>query len=140
MATYTVKRGDCLWNIAKRYLGSGTRWTELADINGISRGNPTIYVGQVIKLDTGGTAAPARATPSYSRDLRFNILVCRRDLIKPFLPHGIGNGQIRIITKHGGNMTLETVYGLWRTREQFKVILSRLPILPRLMRSVCSFG
>lgn len=45
MATYTVKRGDCLWNIAKRYLGSGTRWTELADINGISRGNPTIYVG-----------------------------------------------------------------------------------------------
>lgn len=63
MATYTVKRGDCLWNIAKRYLGSGTRWTELADINGISRGNPTIYVGQVIKLDTGGTSAPARATP-----------------------------------------------------------------------------
>ena len=63
MATYTVKKGDCLWKIAKRYLGSGTRWTELADINGISRGNPTIYVGQVIKLDTGGTAAPARATP-----------------------------------------------------------------------------
>lgn len=63
MATYTVKKGDCLWSIAKRYLGSGTRWTELADINGISRGNPTIYVGQVIKLDTGGTAAPARATP-----------------------------------------------------------------------------
>ena len=31
---YTVKKGDCLWNIAKTYLGSGTRWQEIAKLNG----------------------------------------------------------------------------------------------------------
>lgn len=73
--TYTVKKGDCLWNIAAEYLGSGLKWTYLADINGISRSNPIIYVDQKIKLedDTGGTKPPtttkknttSRATISY---------------------------------------------------------------------------
>ena len=31
--TYTVVKGDCLWNIAKKFLGSGTRWQELIPIN-----------------------------------------------------------------------------------------------------------
>lgn len=31
--TYTVQAGDCLWNIAKKYLGSGTRYTELIQLN-----------------------------------------------------------------------------------------------------------
>lgn len=31
--TYTVKSGDCLWNIAKKYLGNGTKWTELYNSN-----------------------------------------------------------------------------------------------------------
>lgn len=63
MATYTVKKGDCLWSIASRYLGSGTRWTQLADLNGIPRNNPIIYVGQKINLDVGGTPAPSKPKP-----------------------------------------------------------------------------
>lgn len=54
MATYTVVRGDCLWSIASRYLGSGRNWTVLADLNGISRDRPIIYPGQVLKLDASG--------------------------------------------------------------------------------------
>ena len=48
-ATYTVKKGDCLWNIAKKQLGDGTKYKEIAKKNGISDPNK-IYPGQVIKL------------------------------------------------------------------------------------------
>lgn len=47
--TYTVVEGDCLWNICKRYLGDGSKYQEIADLNGISNPN-LIYPGQVIRL------------------------------------------------------------------------------------------
>ena len=47
--TYTVKKGDCLWNIAKKQLGDGTKYKEIAQKNGISDPN-RIYPGQVLKL------------------------------------------------------------------------------------------
>lgn len=31
--TYTVKSGDCLWNIAKKYYGSGTKYTVIYNAN-----------------------------------------------------------------------------------------------------------
>ncbi|WP_342472174.1 LysM domain-containing protein [Metasolibacillus sp. FSL H7-0170] len=46
---YTVKQGDTLWAIAKKYLGDGSKYTELAKLNNISNPN-VIKVGQVIKL------------------------------------------------------------------------------------------
>lgn len=33
--TYTVKRGDSLWSIAQRYLGSGARYTEIKKLNNL---------------------------------------------------------------------------------------------------------
>lgn len=49
----TVQKGDNLWNIAKTYLGDGTKYKQLAAINNIS--NPDlIYVGQVIYLTNEG--------------------------------------------------------------------------------------
>ncbi len=48
-ASYTVKSGDCLWNIAKAQLGSGGLYTGIAELNGISYPY-TIYPGQMLKL------------------------------------------------------------------------------------------
>ena len=47
--SYMVKKGDTLWAIAKRYLGSGSRYPELAAKNGIKNAN-LIYPGQVIVI------------------------------------------------------------------------------------------
>lgn len=47
--THTVKSGETLWAIAKKYLGDGSKYTELAKINNISNPN-VIEAGQVIKL------------------------------------------------------------------------------------------
>lgn len=47
--TYTVKSGDCLWNIAKKYLGDGSRYTEIASLNNIANPN-LIYPGTVLNL------------------------------------------------------------------------------------------
>ena len=46
--TYTVETGDTLWGIAKRKLGSGSRYTEVVKLNGLK--TSTIYKGQVLKL------------------------------------------------------------------------------------------
>lgn len=46
--TYVVQSGDTLWGIAERFLGSGTRYSEIQSLNGIS--GDTIYEGQVIVL------------------------------------------------------------------------------------------
>lgn len=49
--TYTVKSGDCLWNIAKKYLGDGSRYNEIYNLNKDKITNPNlIYAGQVLTL------------------------------------------------------------------------------------------
>lgn len=50
--TYTVKSGDCLWNIAKQFYGSGSDYTKIYNANkGTIGGNPNlIYPGQVLTL------------------------------------------------------------------------------------------
>ena len=50
--TYTVVRGDCLWNIAKRFYGSGAKYTIIYNANkGVIGGNPNlIYPGQVLTI------------------------------------------------------------------------------------------
>lgn len=47
--TYTVKSGDTLWAIAKKQLGDGTRYKELANLNNIVNPN-VLSVGVVLKL------------------------------------------------------------------------------------------
>jgi len=48
-STYTVVKGDCLWNIAKKYLGAGSRWKEIYELNTDKISNPNlIYPGQVL--------------------------------------------------------------------------------------------
>ena len=45
---HTVKKGDTLWGIAKKYLGSGSRYDELKRLNNLD-GN-FIAVGQKLKI------------------------------------------------------------------------------------------
>lgn len=50
--TYTVVKGDCLWNIAKKFYGSGAKYTVIYNANkGVIGGNPNlIYPGQVLTI------------------------------------------------------------------------------------------
>lgn len=46
--TYTVVKGDTLWNIAKTHLGDGTKWPQIQALNGLK--STTIYPGQTLKI------------------------------------------------------------------------------------------
>ncbi len=46
--TYIVVSGDNLWNIAKKFLGDGSRYTEIMSLNGLT--STVIYPGQVLKI------------------------------------------------------------------------------------------
>lgn len=49
--THKVVKGDCLWNIAKKYLGDGSRYNEIYQLNKDIISNPNrIYPGQTLKL------------------------------------------------------------------------------------------
>ena len=50
--TYIVKSGDTLWGIAERYLGNGSKYSELKNLNGLTY--DTIYPGQTLKISTNG--------------------------------------------------------------------------------------
>lgn len=49
--TYTVKKGDCLWNIAKKFYGNGSAYTKIYDTNTNKIADPHwIYPGQVFVI------------------------------------------------------------------------------------------
>lgn len=49
--TYTVKKGDCLWNIAKKFYGNGSKYTVIYNANKSKIKNPNlIYPGQVFTI------------------------------------------------------------------------------------------
>lgn len=49
--SYTVKKGDCLWNIAKKYYGNGSKYTLIYNANKDKIKNPNlIYPGQVLTI------------------------------------------------------------------------------------------
>lgn len=49
--TYTVQKGDCLWNIAKKYYGDGSKWPKIYNANKSKIKNPNlIYPGQKLTI------------------------------------------------------------------------------------------
>lgn len=49
--SYTVKKGDCLWNIAKKFYGNGAKYTVIYNANKSKIKNPNlIYPGQVLTI------------------------------------------------------------------------------------------
>ncbi len=49
--SYTVKKGDCLWKIAKQMYGNGAQYNKIYEANKDKIKNPNlIYAGQVLKI------------------------------------------------------------------------------------------
>lgn len=48
LRTHTVKKNDTLWDLAVKYLGSGTRYKEIKSLNNLK--SDTIYAGQILKI------------------------------------------------------------------------------------------
>ncbi|MEX0616577.1 MAG: LysM peptidoglycan-binding domain-containing protein [Candidatus Woykebacteria bacterium] len=53
--SYTVVKGDTLWEISQKFYGSGSSWTKIRDANKdkvgkLKNGNPLIKPGQVLKI------------------------------------------------------------------------------------------
>lgn len=46
--SYTVKSGDSMWKISTEYLGSGSRYKEIMEFNGLT--SASLRVGQVLKI------------------------------------------------------------------------------------------
>lgn len=51
MKTYTVKKGDSLWAIARKLLGDGSKYKEIKKANGLT--SDAIQVGMVLKIPSG---------------------------------------------------------------------------------------
>jgi LysM repeat protein len=56
---YIVKKGDTLWNIAKEHLGSGKRYREIMQVNGMI--STVLYAGQVLLIPKATTSVPSPA-------------------------------------------------------------------------------
>ena len=49
--TYKVKSGDCLWSIAKKFYGNGSKYTKIYEANKSKIKNPSvIHTGQVLVI------------------------------------------------------------------------------------------
>lgn len=73
--SYTVKRGDTLWDISKMYLKSPWRWPELWGMNLDDIKNPhLIYPGQILLLDRNGGRATLRVAGAPGDDSGLNTV------------------------------------------------------------------
>ena len=80
--TYTVKKGDTMWAIAKKLLGDGAKCWNLAKLNNISNPNK-IQVGQVLKIqDVKATTAPATSGSSSTSGTKkvISVSIGRKDV------------------------------------------------------------
>jgi nucleoid-associated protein YgaU len=81
---HIVRAGDTLASIAARYLGSSSRWREIAELNQTSNAN-LIYPGDLIALPSG-----ARTAPVYERKV---IEVSRGDTLAGIAEQTFGDAD-----------------------------------------------
>ena len=121
--TYSVQRGDTLWDISALFLNELWRWPELWRVNPTVRDPNLIYPGDVLHLrwDNGApgiylsarTAASGvtRLSPTMrSEPLKVAIPEIPRDLIEPFIKNHRflrdfnSQEQPRILAGYGGRL------------------------------------
>lgn len=63
LTSYTIRPGDCLWDIAREKLGTGLRWSEIYKLNAGALGsNPAlIHPGTTIRLPGAGSEIASAA-------------------------------------------------------------------------------
>lgn len=80
--TYTVKAGDCLWDIAKALLGDGSRWKEIQKLNNMS--SSVITVGQVLKIPESKISSSSGTSSSTTGDTgNYNTIQYRKGVAPP---------------------------------------------------------
>lgn len=62
---YTVKRNESLWKIAERYLGHGTAWTQIRDLNRDAIGDNPSYIEPGLVLQIPKTSGSSSADGTY---------------------------------------------------------------------------
>ena len=77
----TVEKGDTLWDIAAKHLGSGSKYKQLATINKLS--NPDrICIGQKIYLTSSGSSASSSSASSNVINVKqFGLLSNSEDVL-----------------------------------------------------------
>lgn len=99
-----VKAGDTLWDLAEHYLGSGTRWHEIADLNtGVRQADGTVLTGNVLELQIGWTlrlptsaAAPAGPTQGGGTSTdrpQHTVVVHAGDTLSQIAQDELGDGD-----------------------------------------------
>lgn len=73
-STYVVKKGDCLWNIAKVHLGAGEKYPEIVKANPSIKNPNKIYPGQEIIIP-GGAPAPAPVVNETPAELPQEVIL-----------------------------------------------------------------
>lgn len=95
-SSYTVKKGDTLWEIAEKYLGDGAKYTEIKKLNGLT--SDTIYAGQVLKLTATGQATARTYT------------VKKGDTLWDIATNYLGNGARYTEIKKLNGLTSDTIH------------------------------
>ncbi len=81
-STHTVKNGETLWGISRKYR---VDFTELAKLNGLSSSKPVIRIGQRLKLPNSADKRSSRQATSY----RTHIVAPNETLYKIAKRHSV---------------------------------------------------
>jgi hypothetical protein len=162
--SYTVKRGDTLWDISKLFLRSPWRWPELWGMNLDAIRNPhLIFPGQVLFLDkTGGRArlrlgqpiegGPTKLSPRVRSEPldRDPIAAIPLHLIGPFLNEAVvfNTNELaaapRVVATQEGRVVLakgELAYvrGDLENRREWRVFREPKPLLDPTTRELLGY-